>query len=110
MEVLGLARVKEASRTRYPWPQGSVVGADFLPTDNELVWGRGIGREQVVEASVDVLCGRARETSSRAVNPWTTSLHGPQLRRDDRAVAFRGGVRQKRRSRQEPPAGMRDSC
>lgn len=84
-----LTRVEEASRKSYPWPEAFRVGVNFLELVEQLVRAGGIAREKVVDVCADVLCGRAREMPSRAVKEWTTSRHGPQLRRGDGAVAFR---------------------
>lgn len=84
-----LGRVEEASRDQFPWPERFRISEGFLESVARLVDAGGITREKIVEVCADVLCGRAYSMPSRAVKPWTDGTHGPQLRRDDGASAFR---------------------
>lgn len=99
-----LSRVEEPDRVRFPWPHRYHIGAHFLESLDRLVRDGGITREKVVAVCADVLCGRAKEMTSRAVKEWRSSPNGPPLKRDgDGAVAMRvrlqTGARAARRMR-----------
>jgi hypothetical protein len=79
----------EAERDECPLPANFFLSDRFLGSLDRLVTGGAISREKIVGVCVEVLCGRARDNSSRALKPWKTSSNGPQERRADGAVAWR---------------------
>jgi hypothetical protein len=90
LELDYLSRVEESDRPKFPWPERYHIGSGFIESLDRLVRNGGITREKVVEVCADVLCGRAKEMSSRALKEWRISRQGPQLKRDsDGASAWR---------------------
>lgn len=84
-----LCRVSEPERARFAMPLSYRIGSDFLSSVDRLVRDGGITRDKVVEVVCDVLCGRARTMTSRAVKEWLSSPNGSQLMRPDGAKAWR---------------------
>lgn len=90
LELDYLSRVEEPDRVRFPWPDRYQIGSGFLESLDRLVRDGGITREKVVSVCADVLCGRARVMTSRAVKEWRSSPNGSPLQRDtDGAAAMR---------------------
>jgi hypothetical protein len=88
--VAYLIQVDESSRERYRWPDNYLIGPDFMVSVDRLVLAGGISREKIIEVCVDVLSGRARDRTARAVKEWLVSRNGPPLvRPSDGARAMR---------------------
>jgi hypothetical protein len=90
LDVAYLIQVDESSREQYRWPDNYLIGPDFMVSVDRLVLAGGISREKILEVCVDVLSGRARDRSVRAVKEWLASKNGqPLVRPSDGARAMR---------------------
>lgn len=80
-------RLTAADKVAFPLSD-YVVGPEFLPSLEAI---QGIDRRKVIEIAADVVCGRAKDSTTHAPRAYRTAedASAPQRVRDDGAAAFR---------------------